>query len=166
MPKVLKIRKYPDPILLEKAEAVGEITPEIRILILNMLETMDHYNGLGLAAPQVGVSKRIIVFRDYNGQKTELVNPVITNAIGEEWQEESCLSIPGFSGFARRHAIIYVVGMDMNGFERQYDSVGLNTAAQAIQHEIDHLDGILFVDRLNRHSRRAWAKFSKKRGWK
>lgn len=165
MPKILEIVKYPDPILLKKAEEVGEITPEIRTLIMNMMETMDSHNGLGLAAPQVGVSKRIIIFRDDNGQKVELINPMITYYEGELWQQEACLSVPGFSGFVRRHTIIYVTGMDINGFERQYDSVGLNTPSQALQHEIDHLDGILFVERLNRRSRKVWAKFAKKRGW-
>ena len=166
MPKILSIKQYPDPILLERAEEVGEITPEIRTLIMDMWETMDTLNGLGLAATQVGVMKRVIVFKDGDGHNVELINPEIMEFEGEVYQQESCFSIPGFSGVVKRYAAVTVRGLDMHGFERMYDSIITSVNAYALQHEIDHLDGVLFIERdMNRQSRRAWQRFCKKRRW-
>lgn len=181
MPKVLDIRKYSNPVLREVAEEVVEITPEIRTLIANMKATMEHHNGLGLAAPQVGVSKKIIVFRTDNSGIEALINPIIndittpetakepnTNACGSgtmSMSTESCLSIPGFSGQIIRSTWIDVHGMDENWSKRRY--LTAMTVAYTLQHEIDHLNGILFVDRLlNRKAKRTWDKFARGRGWK
>jgi len=161
---MLEIIKYPDPILLKKAEKVGEITPKITALVTYMHETMDFHNGLGLAAPQIGESKRIIVFRNEYGQLTSLINPVITYMEGTVSQLESCLSVPGFSGVVVRHEVIKVTGGDIYGFVRDYDSV-TGMTSRILQHEIDHLDGTLFVERLNRHGRRAFQKHCKQRGY-
>lgn len=164
MAKILSIKQYPDSVLNTQAEPVEEITPEIRTLIMDMWETMDALNGLGLAATQVGVMKRVIVFKDGDGHNVELINPEIMEFEGEVYQQESCFSIPGFSGVVKRHAAVTVRGLDMHGFERMYDSIITSVNAYALQHEIDHLDGVLFIERgMNRKSRQAWKKHCRKR---
>ena len=145
----LEIKKFNEPVLREKCEEVGEITPEIRTLIMDMWETMDTLNGLGLAATQVGVMKRVIVFKDGDGHNVELINPEIMEFEGEVYQQESCFSIPGFSGVVKRYAAVTVRGLDMHGFERMYDSIITSVNAYALQHEIDHLEGMTILDHVN-----------------
>jgi peptide deformylase len=148
---ILNILKYPDPILKKRAEPVQEITGEIQRLIDDMAETMYAAPGVGLAAPQVGRSIRVIVV-DVNPKEEEkrdlimLINPEIIERSGEIAWEEGCLSIPEYSSDVKRAERVVVKGLDRDGRERVI--VGDGLLSVALQHEIDHLDGILFIDRL------------------
>ncbi|MGI9952327.1 peptide deformylase [Moorellaceae bacterium AZ2] len=141
---VYKIVILGEPVLREKARPVTKITPNLVKLIDNMAETMYFAPGVGLAAPQIGVSKRVIVI-DVGEGLVELINPEIVAAEGTEVGVEGCLSIPGVQGEVPRSARVVVRGLDRYGREREYSAGGL--FARALQHEIDHLDGILFIDR-------------------
>ena len=144
---ILEIRKYGDPILNKKAEEVKEVTPEIKELIFNMKETMQKNQGIGLAAPQVGILKRIIVIQTEQGLK-EFINPKIIKKSKEtEVGEEGCLSFPGLFLKIKRAKEVEVVVLGKEGKEIQIKVPGL--PVRIFQHEIDHLDGILFIDRLN-----------------
>ncbi len=148
---VRKIITYPDPVLREVAEPVKEITSEIRDLIRDMAETMYAAPGVGLAANQIGVLKRVIVF-DLSGKDEEkkmmaLINPEITRAEGEITYEEACLSVIDFAAEVRRNARVRVKAMNLEGQTVEIDGEGL--LAICLQHEIDHLDGILFIDRIS-----------------
>jgi peptide deformylase len=146
---ILKIRKYPDPVLKRKAAAVKEVSDTERRLIGDMIETMKVSDGVGLAATQVGVPKRVIVFNpSAEGWRADaLINPVIIKKRGNESKEEGCLSLPGVNGLVRRCTYLVVEGLDIKGKPVCYEAKGL--LARIFQHEIDHLDGILFIDRLN-----------------
>jgi len=140
------IRKYGDPLLREKAAAVRVITPQILALLDDMAQTMDDAEGVGLAAPQVGIGKRLIVVdvKDQYGL-LKLVNPIIIRRDGRETAVEGCLSLPGLTGEVERDARVTVRALTWAGEEAEICAQGL--LARALQHEIDHLDGILFVDR-------------------
>ena len=128
---------------------VGQITNEILDLIDDMFETMDQSRGIGLAAPQVGKNIRVIIV-DTQQKKSKpfaLINPEIVHAEGEQIYEEGCLSCPGLSGNVKRSAKVTVLGINENGDDVKIDAESL--LAVVLQHEIDHLDGILFVDRLD-----------------
>jgi peptide deformylase len=132
------------------AAAVTEVTPEIDRLITDMVETMYAAPGIGLAAPQVGVSLRILVIdlslgRDPKGLIT-MINPEFVEREGMQLEEEGCLSVPGFNATVVRPLRAIVKGLDREGHPQQIEGEGL--LARAFQHEIDHLDGMLFVDRL------------------
>jgi peptide deformylase len=145
---ILEIRKYPDPVLRKKATIVREITDDILRLSNEMIDTMKARGGIGLAANQVGFPIRVIVVdRLKNGKPLVLINPEIVMAEGEEVSEEGCLSIPGYFEFLKRSKKVLAKGLDLDGNELNIDCEGI--LARAIQHEIDHLDGILFVDRLS-----------------
>jgi len=135
----------PHPVLRQKAAEVPKITKRVVKLINDMAETMYEVNGAGLAAPQIGVSERIIVI-DVGQGLISLVNPEIIEAEGEERDVEGCLSIPGRNGYVTRSSRVTVRGLGVNGKERRYQAEGL--LARAFQHEIDHLDGILYIDYL------------------
>ena len=139
------IVKDPDPVLREIAKPVPKITPNIIKLLNDMAETMYDAPGIGLAAPQVGISKRVIVMDvgDENGL-IELVNPVIVEKTGEQIGPEGCLSIVGLSGDVRRWETITVKGLNRDGEE--VTIVGTGLLARCMQHEIDHLNGVLFTD--------------------
>ncbi|MCS6949637.1 MAG: peptide deformylase [Armatimonadota bacterium] len=144
------IVKYPDPILRQVAEPVKRITPEIRQLVSFMRKAMHDANGIGLAAPQVGQSVRIILYTDMsdedNPQVHALINPVILKMAGEQTEPpEGCLSLPGLIGNVRRAQTIWVKGQNLQGKTMKFKAEGLT--ARIIQHEVDHLDGILFIDR-------------------
>jgi len=144
---ILEIRKYPDPVLRKKATIVREITDDILRLSNEMIDTMKARGGIGLAANQVGFPIRVIVVdRLKNGKPLVLINPEIVMAEGEEVSEEGCLSIPGYFELKRSKKVL-AKGLDLDGNELNIDCEGI--LARAIQHEIDHLDGILFVDRLS-----------------
>jgi peptide deformylase len=140
------IVKDPDPVLREIAKPVKEVTPRIRKLLADMAETMYDANGVGLAAPQIGISKRVIVVDPQDGETglIGMVNPEIVEAEGEQLGPEGCLSIPGLNGEVKRYMRIRVKGLDENGEERIIDAEGF--LARIFQHEIDHLNGILFTD--------------------
>jgi peptide deformylase len=144
------IVKYGAGVLHEPARDVETITPEITTLIDDMIETMYAAPGVGLAAPQVGEPLRIFVVdvslgRDAASLVT-LINPVFVERDGMQLEEEGCLSIPGFNATVARPAHVIVRGLDRAGAERTHEGTGL--LARAFQHEMDHLDGRLFVDRL------------------
>lgn len=141
---VYRIVEMGEPVLKEKARRVPKITPNVIKLLENMAETMYDAQGVGLAAPQVGVSKRIAVV-DVGDGLIELVNPVIIHKEGTETDVEGCLSIPGVKGEVTRAAKVRVKALDRDGREVEYEGEGL--LARAFQHEIDHLDGVLFVDK-------------------
>jgi len=144
------ILKYGDSVLHERAQAVEALTPDIERLIDDMIETMYAAPGVGLAAPQVGVALRIFVVdvsvgRDANGLMT-FINPEFVERDGTQLEEEGCLSVPGFNATVVRPQRVVVKGLDRQGNEHQVEGTGL--LARAFQHEMDHLDGALFVDRL------------------
>jgi len=141
---VYKIVEIGDEILKEKAREVPKITPNIMKLLDNMAHTLYSAKGLGLAAPQVGVSKRVIVIDAGHGL-LELINPEILSSAGKETDTEACLSIPGFIGEVTRASSVKVKSLDRNGREQVVKARGL--LARVFQHEIDHLEGILFIDR-------------------
>lgn len=146
---ILQILKYPNPILRKKTEALKEITEEDKRLIGDMIDTMKAVEGVGLAANQIGVSKRIFVFNPSvdEWRADVLINPIIMKRRGSEKMEEGCLSLPGISEEVRRSNYILVEGRDVNGKPVRFEATGL--LARIIQHEIDHLNGILLIDRIN-----------------
>ena len=143
---ILKIRKEGDPILRTKAGKVDQITDKTLNLIENMKTTMLHEEGVGLAAPQVGVSRRIIVIRQNEQDVLVVINPEITNSAGKAIGEEGCLSIPEKSGLVARAEEITVTGLNSQGEEKTLQATGM--LARVFQHEIDHLNGVLFTDKL------------------
>ncbi|NLJ25851.1 MAG: peptide deformylase [Firmicutes bacterium] len=142
---ILEIVKDPDPVLRRKAEPVTQVTKRIRRLIKDMLETMYSADGVGLAAPQVGVSERVIVV-DIGEGPVALINPEIEidEASGKEIDVEGCLSIPGTFGYVERAEEVVVNGLNETGRSTRIKAEGL--FARALQHETDHLDGVLFID--------------------
>lgn len=146
----LEVRILGDPILRQKAAPVAEISDRTRQLIRDMFETMYAEEGVGLAAPQIGVSERIIVVDPHNDEIAAfaLINPEIVETSKEtEKGEEGCLSIPGLRDLVERSVRVVVRGTTPEGEPRELDLSGL--PARIIQHEVDHLDGILFFDRLS-----------------
>jgi len=131
-------------VLREKAKEVKEVNSSIVKLLDNMVDTMENANGVGLAAPQIGVSKRVVVVK-VGEVLVELVNPIILEHEGEAVAEEGCLSIPNVTGDVVRAAKVYVQGLNREGKNVDIHAEGL--MARALQHEIDHLEGILFVDK-------------------
>ena len=134
-----------DDILRKKSKPVDKIDDRIITLLDDMAETMYHADGVGLATPQVGILKRVIVM-DIGEGLIELINPEIIWEKGEQDGEEGCLSIPGYSARVKRPAQVKVKGLNRKGEE--IEIVGKGLLARALCHEIDHLDGILFIDRV------------------
>lgn len=141
---ILEIKKAGDKVLKEKAQPVAKIDRRIKTLLDDMLETMYAADGVGLAAPQVGVSTRIIVL-DIGEGPIELINPELTLKEGCELGPEGCLSVPGMYGDVERYAKVTVEGLNRSGKKIRINGEGL--LARALQHEIDHLEGILFIER-------------------
>jgi peptide deformylase len=136
-----------NPVLRQKAKKVAQVDRPIQKLIEDMIETMKVAPGVGLAAPQIGVPLRLAVI-DVDDKITVLVNPEIVKTIGEVELDEGCLSVPGFWGRLNRAERVSVKALDRNGKEQRIrDAEGL--FAQALQHEIDHLDGHLYIDRMD-----------------
>lgn len=135
----------PDEVLHQVAKEVTKITPNVQKLLTDMADTMYHAEGVGLAAPQIGILKRVIVVDvgDEHGL-IELINPEIVSQEGEQFGPEGCLSIPGYRGDVRRAQTVTVKGLDRNGKEVTY--TGSDLLARAFQHEIDHLNGVLYTD--------------------
>ncbi|HVO13257.1 MAG TPA: peptide deformylase [Vicinamibacteria bacterium] len=145
------IVRYGDPVLHAAAQPVAVVDDAVRALLRDMVETMYAAPGVGLAAPQVGVPLRVIVIDTSvgaePGQLIQLVNPELLEREGEQRHEEGCLSVPGFGGAPARPARVVVRGLDPEGHERVH--TGTELLARAFCHEIDHIDGLLFVDRLS-----------------
>ncbi|MBI5905896.1 MAG: peptide deformylase [Deltaproteobacteria bacterium] len=142
---------YPDPFLARKAAAVTAVDDRVRTLIRDMFDTMYESEGIGLAAPQVGVGKRVIVLDvspvDEGAAPMAIVNPEIVGTEGETvLGVEGCLSIPGVQGEVPRSEVVVVRGLDEGGDPVRVRAEGI--LSRALQHEIDHLDGILFIDRI------------------
>ena len=148
---ILKVKVYPAEVLRERAGEVKNISGETKSLVDDMAQTMYAYEGIGLAAPQVGVSERVIVF-DVGEGLVSLINPVILEKEGEESFEEGCLSLPGIKTEVKRARKILVRGVDVDGKERELEVGGL--LARVILHEVDHLDGVLIIDRISTIRRR------------
>lgn len=148
---LLDIKQYPDPILRKKANKIDIVNKEIQRLLDDMAETMYNAPGIGLAAPQIGKSIKVIVTditpRSESGELIKLINPEIIHAEGEELMEEGCLSVPGFTETVKRAQKIVVRGINEKGKEVEIVAEGL--LARVFQHEIDHIEGRLFVDRLS-----------------
>jgi peptide deformylase len=143
---VLPLRFAPDPVLRQKAKRVRNIDASIERLIDNMLETMPVVSGVGLAAPQVGVSLRVAVIVIPEEETIVLINPQIVKRSGERLVEEGCLSIPGYRGEINRSVSVTVKGRNRQGKEIRLKATEL--LAQALEHEIDHLNGVLYIDHL------------------
>lgn len=142
---LLTLHLLGSPVLRQRGDEIGEIDTEVRDLIANMFETMDAAKGVGLAANQVGVARRVAVI-DADGHRIALINPRIVSAEGRATAEEGCLSIPEVFADVSRPEQIVVEALDAEGKPFRLEVGGL--AARAIQHEVDHLDGILFLDHL------------------
>jgi peptide deformylase len=148
---VRPILTFPNPELKKRSNPVTVITDKTRELVQDMADTMYDAPGVGLAAPQIGVHQRIIVIdisgKDEAPELIVAINPEIVHAEGEEFEEEGCLSVPKYSANVRRHARVVVKALNLDGEEVTYKADEL--LAIAFQHEIDHLDGILFIDHLS-----------------
>lgn len=142
---ILDIVKVGDDILRQKAEPVNRLTKRVQKLIKDMIDTMYEADGVGLAAPQIGVSQRIIVIDVGEGPIT-LVNSEIVETHGEEVDVEGCLSVPDKRGYVKRAEEVIVTGYNEKGSPVKYRASGL--LARVVQHEVDHLDGVLFVDKM------------------
>lgn len=143
-----EIRKIGDEVLRKRSREVDKIDDRVRTLIEDMVETMYHAEGVGLAAPQVGILKRIIVI-DIGEGPVKLINPEIIESSGNQCDEEGCLSIPEERGEVERPQIVKVRALNEKGEEVVVE--GSDLLARALCHEIDHLNGVLFVDRVKKN---------------
>ncbi len=148
---IREIVKYPDPVLQRPTEPVTEFNDELRALVDDMFESMYAAQGIGLAAPQIGVSKRLTIidlsFQKNPDERIVLVNPEIIHSEGKQYEEEGCLSLPEIREKVRRAAKVKVRAQDLAG--EWFEIEGEELLARAFQHEIDHLDGILFLFRVS-----------------
>jgi len=161
---ILEIKEYGESILREKSLPVEKITPEILNLIKDMAETMYTASGVGLAASQVGVPKRIILVDGEEDGLIVLINPMIIKSEGEVAAEEGCLSVPDIYSQVKRSSKVTIKALSENGDPIEITNEGL--IARALQHEIDHLDGILFIDRIGRMERQILLNKLKKNKYK
>lgn len=143
---IRNIRTQGDQVLRMHCKPVKEITDSVRLLIKDMFDTMYETNGVGLAAPQVGIVRRVVVIDDTNGNVLTLINPVV-EPIGNEWQmsTEGCLSLPGYSGKVKRPKKVRVTFLDEEGNTQVIEAEDM--LAVIVSHEVDHLDGILYKDK-------------------
>lgn len=147
----MEVLVYPDPVLRRGGKTITVFDQELRLLAERMMEAMYAEGGVGLAAPQVGVEQKLLVLNPAGDRKDRsgelvLVNPKITRKKGREFGEEGCLSFPGIQAEVERWVKITVTYQDLGGKEQQLEAEGW--LARIVQHELDHLDGVLFVDRL------------------
>jgi peptide deformylase len=143
---VRKISCLPEAVVRQKAKKVPKVDESIRRLIDDMIETMVQAEGVGLAAPQIGKSLRVAVLQMPEEEPVAIVNPKVVKRIGERQVMEGCLSIPGYQGEVKRSVSVIVKGLDQQGKEIRIKADGL--MAQALEHEIDHLNGVLYVDHI------------------
>ncbi len=161
---VLEIKTYPDPVLKAQAEPIDAITEDVRALASNMAETMYENNGIGLAAPQVGQSCRLITV-DISGPENRndlrvVLNPCIAVREGQTELEEGCLSLPGFKTRVPRAEKVTLTGQDLEGQDIEIEAEGL--LAVCLQHELDHLEGMVLLDHASRLKRAMYQKKIKK----
>ncbi|MBA7520329.1 Peptide deformylase 1 [subsurface metagenome] len=140
------MRHLPDPVLRQKAKRVSAIDNSIQQLIDDMVETMQQANGVGLAAPQVGVSLRVVVLQIPGEEPIVIINPKMVKRAGEREVTEGCLSVHGYAGEIKRSISVTVKGQDRQGKAIRLKGTGL--MAQALEHELDHLKGILYIDHI------------------
>lgn len=157
-----KIATYPDPVLREKCEKVTEFDDDLHALVEDMKETMYKDIGIGLAAPQVSVKKRVVVIdtSEEGNQPIALINPEIIEKSGEVRSDEGCLSIPGFRDSVKRSRKVRIKAQDEHG--KEFETEAEELLACCLQHEIDHLDGILFIDHLSRIKKEMFRRWLKK----
>lgn len=161
---VLRVRRYGDPVLRRRALPVETVTPDIRRLVEDMTDTMYDEVGIGLAAPQVGHSVRLLVVGDEEGRGVQaLVNPIITESGGTVTAEEGCLSLPGIFADVTRAQWVRLEAHDLEGKPVALTARGLRS--RVFQHEVDHLDGVLFIDRLDAVTRDRIKRRIKKEGF-
>ena len=141
---VLKVRTLPDPVLRRKAKRVTTIDGSIQKLIDDMIDTMRAVHGVGLAAPQIGVSLRIAVIEIPESEVITLINPEVIRRQGEHVVEEACLSVPGYYGEIKRSEVVKVKAQNRRG--KEFRLTGEELLAQALEHETDHLNGVLYSD--------------------
>lgn len=157
---ILPICKYPDPVLAKKCADIQDIDDDLRTLAQDMIDTMYDAPGVGLAAPQVGKSIRLVVVdtakEEERGNPMVLINPKITSMAGQIVWDEACLSVPDYSADVVRAAEVTVEAMDIDGNEITLEAQGI--AAVCLQHELDHLDGILFLDHISSLKRSLYRK--------
>ena len=154
-PKLHTVVKYPDPVLMQKGELVTEFTPELAQFVDEMFDSMYAAQGIGLAAPQISVSKQITIidisFKVRPEDKIVLINPVVIDRKGKQFEDEGCLSLPEIYEKVQRDAWVKVRAQNVKG--EFFEVEGEELLARALLHEIDHLHGILFIDRLSRLKR-------------
>ncbi len=151
---IREIVLYPNEALLKKADPIEKVGPEHAKLAADMFETMEAYDGVGLAGPQIGVSQRILVLHEPEHDKAMcLINPEISDGQGQETAEEGCLSLPHIYAPVSRYGTIHVRALNELGKRVQFEASGL--LARIVQHETDHLDGVVFVDRVDIMTREA-----------
>ena len=143
---ILPVYCIPEPVLRQKAKRVRTVDGSIKKLVGDMIETMHSASGVGLAAPQVGVSLRVIVIGIPEEEDIVLVNPQIVRRRGERLVNEGCLSVPGYVGQIKRAESVRAKGQGLDGKEIRIKAEGL--LAEALEHEIDHLNGVLYIDYL------------------
>jgi peptide deformylase len=152
---IYPIVKYPEKVLETKANPVTEFDGELEKLVEDMFESMYDAKGIGLAAPQIGISKRLTVidlsFKERPEEKIVLINPEIIEREGKQHEEEGCLSLPDIRDKVRRDFRVVVRAQNVKG--EWFEMEGTELLSRAFQHEIDHLDGILFISRLSRLKR-------------
>ncbi|MFN3504982.1 MAG: peptide deformylase [Caldimicrobium sp.] len=162
----LKLVIFGDPVLRQKAEPVLDINGELKVLIEKMADFMYKLKGLGLAANQIGIAKRFFIMdiaqKEGNPKLEVYINPEILSTEGETVYEEGCLSIPGYYAKVNRYKNLYIKAYDLEGKEFERELTGLH--AIAFQHEFDHLEGVLFIDRLSPLKREFFKKWWKKHG--
>lgn len=153
--KIHEVVKYPDPVLMKQGAPVMVFDAKLKQLVEEMFESMYAAQGIGLAAPQIGLSQRLTVidcsFKKDPEQKVVLINPEIVERKGKQLEEEGCLSLPEIREKVSRAAWVKVKAQDVDG--KWFEMEGTELLARAMQHEIDHLDGVLFIDRLSRLKR-------------
>ena len=153
--KLYEVLKYPDPVLAQRGARVTDFGPELERLVADMFESMYAAQGIGLAAPQIGISQQITVidvsFKERPEDKLALINPEIVERSGKQHEEEGCLSLPEIREKVDRAAKVKVRAQNTKG--EFFEVEGGELLARALQHEIDHLNGVLFIDRLSRLKR-------------
>jgi peptide deformylase len=149
---LLPIHLLGSPVLRQRSAEVGKPDADIRAFVADLFETMRAYKGVGLAANQVGVARRVAVVETDADNSHVLIDPVVVEQTGEDKDEEGCLSVPDIYGDVKRPARVVVEATDLDGTRRRITGEGL--LGRAMQHEIDHLDGILFLDRVGPIKRR------------
>ena len=165
IPVLRPIRLFGDPVLRTPAEAVADFDRELEKLVADLTETMLDAPGVGLAAPQIGVSLRVFTFHvgDDEGEQGHLINPVLDLSGEEEEDDEGCLSLPGLQFPTPRAPRVIAKGFDMHGEPVTIE--GTELLARCVQHETDHLDGILFIDRMDKKQRKLAMKAIREAEW-